>query len=418
MSQESPKPPPPPNETPLQGWKEIAAYLERDERTARRWELVEGLPVRRIRTDRRSSVYAYPREIEVWRTSRPFTASGEQAEPQRPPSPRPLIPGLAVAGLIVVAFLVIRFGPVLNPPSPFAQAAGDALRAELVWPEAVGVSPQGSVSHDGKFVTYVDWLDEGNLAIRNVSTGEYRRLTTTAIGASGVDGMSYANNSRISPDGTLVVYGWSHPGPDGEAAELRLLPLNGNPEEPRTIWSPADGGWADIEDWFPGGDRVAAVVANGDNTQQIVTVSVADGEVRQIRTIDWADSPVVRVSPDGRYLAYSRTPSREITEKDIFLLAVDGQSESALVRHAASDEIVSWSPGGGHLLFNSDRSGQPGLWAQQVDQGTAVGEPVLVMSNLDVGRGMGITRDGTLHYPVRVSRRRLKIAEIVLSNTR
>ena len=44
MSQESPKPPPPPNETPLQGWKEIAAYLERDERTARRWELVEGLP--------------------------------------------------------------------------------------------------------------------------------------------------------------------------------------------------------------------------------------------------------------------------------------------------------------------------------------------------------------------------------------
>ena len=121
---------------------------------------------------------------------------------------------------------------------------------------------------------------------------------------------------------------------------------------------------------------------------------------------------MVRVSPDGRHLAYSRTPSREITERDIFLVAVDGQSESAIVKHAASDEIVSWSPDGGHLLFNSNRSGQPGLWAQRVNQGAPAGEPVLVMSNLDVGRGMGITRDGTLHYPVRVSRRRLKIAEI------
>ena len=41
-----------------------------------------------------------------------------------------------------------------------------------------------------------------------------------------------------------------------------------------------------------------------------------------------------------------------------------------------------------------------------------MGEPRLIMPNLDVGSGMGVTRDGTLHYKVRVSRRRLKIAEI------
>jgi hypothetical protein len=29
-------------ERPLQSWKEIAAYLERDERTAQRWEKEEG----------------------------------------------------------------------------------------------------------------------------------------------------------------------------------------------------------------------------------------------------------------------------------------------------------------------------------------------------------------------------------------
>ena len=154
------------------------------------------------------------------------------------------------------------------------------------------------------------------------------------------------------------------------------------------------------------------VVTTSDNAHQIVTVSLADGEVRQIRSIEWGPDPVVRVSPDGQYLAYSRAPSSEDTQKDIYLVAVDGQSESVIVKHAASDEMVSWSPDGGHLLFNSDRSGQPGLWAQQVDQGTVVGEPILVMPNLDVGSGMGITPDGTLLYRVRVSRRRLKLAEI------
>ena len=64
MSLEEPKSSHPSNETPLQGWKEIAAYLERDQRTARRWELVDGLPIRRLRAERRSSVYAYPSEIE------------------------------------------------------------------------------------------------------------------------------------------------------------------------------------------------------------------------------------------------------------------------------------------------------------------------------------------------------------------
>ena len=36
-----------PDEKPLQSWKEIAAYLERDERTTRRWEQNAGLPIRR-----------------------------------------------------------------------------------------------------------------------------------------------------------------------------------------------------------------------------------------------------------------------------------------------------------------------------------------------------------------------------------
>ena len=54
----------------LDSWKEIAAYLNRSERTVRRWEENEELPVHRLQHDKRGSVYAYTRELDAWRVSR------------------------------------------------------------------------------------------------------------------------------------------------------------------------------------------------------------------------------------------------------------------------------------------------------------------------------------------------------------
>jgi tetratricopeptide (TPR) repeat protein len=50
----------------LDGWKMIAAYLRRDERTARRWAAESGLPVHRIPGSGRGSVYALAEEIDSW----------------------------------------------------------------------------------------------------------------------------------------------------------------------------------------------------------------------------------------------------------------------------------------------------------------------------------------------------------------
>ena len=180
----------------------------------------------------------------------------------------------------------------------------------------------------------------------------------------------------------------------------------------------ADGSFAGVQDWFPSDDRVVATVMTRPSHHSIVTVSTVDGQVRQVRSIDWGAEPEVRVSPDSRSLAYSRSASREAPERHIFLVAVDGSSETVLVEHDANDELVAWSQDGTHLLFNSDRSGQPGLWAQRVQNAEPAGEPTLLIANLDVGRGMGVTRDGSLHYPVRVTRRRLKIAELDITTGR
>jgi TolB-like protein/Tfp pilus assembly protein PilF len=55
----------------LTSWKEIAAHLGVSVRTAQRWEVAEGLPIRRHRHSSLSSIYADPGELTRWWESRP-----------------------------------------------------------------------------------------------------------------------------------------------------------------------------------------------------------------------------------------------------------------------------------------------------------------------------------------------------------
>jgi adenylate cyclase len=54
----------------LRGWKQIAAYLQRDVRTVQRWERNEHLPVRRQLHLRLGTVHAVCAELDEWRASR------------------------------------------------------------------------------------------------------------------------------------------------------------------------------------------------------------------------------------------------------------------------------------------------------------------------------------------------------------
>jgi pentatricopeptide repeat protein len=69
----------------LDSWKEIAAYLKRDERTVRRWEQ-EGMPVHRHMHKKQASVYAHKAEIDVWwKSGRQRLESPEPAAASRRP---------------------------------------------------------------------------------------------------------------------------------------------------------------------------------------------------------------------------------------------------------------------------------------------------------------------------------------------
>jgi tetratricopeptide (TPR) repeat protein len=92
----------------LNSWKEIAAYFGKDERTVKRWEATRGMPVRRLPRGTRSSVFAYPHELEAWLRGEP--ASSEGAVPGWRTALFPIAMALAISVVLAAgaSTLVLR----------------------------------------------------------------------------------------------------------------------------------------------------------------------------------------------------------------------------------------------------------------------------------------------------------------------
>ncbi|MGB6691826.1 MAG: tetratricopeptide repeat protein [Terracidiphilus sp.] len=66
--------------TRLDGWKDIATYLGKAERTVKRWEADRGLPIHRVPGGGRASVYAYRVELDEWlKSSNVSESDGSEA---------------------------------------------------------------------------------------------------------------------------------------------------------------------------------------------------------------------------------------------------------------------------------------------------------------------------------------------------
>lgn len=106
----------PPNVRRLESWKEISAYLNREVRTAMRWEKERGLPVHRI-PGKRSGVYALASEVDAWlRTEASGGSNGDGLPEVLPPMPQARLrkrvpwtvvsPVIALFGIATLLFTV------------------------------------------------------------------------------------------------------------------------------------------------------------------------------------------------------------------------------------------------------------------------------------------------------------------------
>jgi tetratricopeptide (TPR) repeat protein len=71
----------PGSDTRVDGWKAIATYLARGERTVKRWESERGLPIRRVPGGGKSSVYAFTSDLDQWLQSTSIQKSGDAPVP-------------------------------------------------------------------------------------------------------------------------------------------------------------------------------------------------------------------------------------------------------------------------------------------------------------------------------------------------
>jgi Tol biopolymer transport system component len=279
-----------------------------------------------------------------------------------------------------------------------AGAPNSGLTTRQMW-TGPKVDAYGSVSPDGRFLSFTDW-DTGDLALHDFVTHEDRHLTSKGTWA---DSGWQAIQSVISRDGKQIAFEWH----DGISAfEVRLIDLNGG--NARVLVS--NGEEVFPEDWSPDGKWIAAQRGRAQERKwDLVLVSTADGSLRVLKSYE-RDQPGGKVvfSPDGKYLAHDGGPENKL---ELRLLAIDGGSETSVLNESASNRVLGWSPDGKKLLFASDRSGLSGIWAIAISEGKALGAPELLKANVHPVP-LGMTRSGALFYSAVASGRDVFIASV------
>jgi len=277
-----------------------------------------------------------------------------------------------------VAVARTRLAALVRPAAP-TNPSGIVVRQVWTGPD---VDVTGGPSLDGRYLSYVDWETGGDLAIRDLFTGEKRRLTSRAPGES-------AFYSRISPDGQHVAYVWVD---QENPYHLRVTSIDDvrNGVEPRVLVRNTRG-YMEFGDWSPDGQSLLA------NIRGIDLISVSDGTMTTLKTLNWG-RPQPRFSPDGRWIVYHVRPQQDSPDRDIFVLAADGSRETPLVEHPGDDFVLGWAPDGKRILFASNRSGVLSAWVIAVEDGKPRGAPELVKPDIGNIVPMGFTRTGAFYY--------------------
>jgi Tol biopolymer transport system component len=248
----------------------------------------------------------------------------------------------------------------------------------------------GTITPDGRFLTYTDWENGASLALRDLTTGTNYRLTSGGV----------TQFSTISRDGRQVAYEWrDNTVPESERRhEIRVARLQGTSiSDARRLFQHEDVRNSAPYDWSPDGKWIAAGLSRQDGTNQIGLISVQDGSLRVLRSLDWRGTNKILFSPDGKYIAYDLSVTDSHDERHVFVMSVDGAHQAAVAADPSQNVVMGWAPDGQHVLFSSNRSGSFGLWAVPVKDGKPTGSPLLLKADVASSWSLGLTAAGTMY---------------------
>jgi Tol biopolymer transport system component len=227
-------------------------------------------------------------------------------------------------------------------------------------------------------------------ALHDFTTGEDRHLTDEAS----LDESKFAVLSAFSADGEWIAYSWEN----GEYDELHIRRLDGSGD--RVIYSNEALNVHPVE-WSADGSQIlVALDGIADRTRQIGLVSVAEGELRVLKSLDRHSSFEESLSPDALYAIYDFPAGTDSHQRDVYAIDTRTGEERKLIEHPANDFVLGWTPDGKHVLFASDRTGTLGGWLLPVQNGEAAGAARLVKPELWRVDPLGFARDGSFFYGI------------------
>ena len=268
-----------------------------------------------------------------------------------------------------------------------------------------------SISPDGKYLCYMD-PDTGNLAARDLATGQVRLLTKKS---SWEESSDLADSFMISPDSRKVAFEWFNS--KENTFELHLIGLDGS--DHRIVCTIPAGGWFEPVAWSDDVTRILGKLGKfqldefqkGFKTTQIAWISCRDGSMQVVKTLGTVQPGKIELSPDERYLIYDLPQEEGSSNRDIFLFALDKNVETRLVKHPANDKFQGWTPDGRHILFTSDRSGTWDAWLLAVVGNEPQGLAQRVKPQMGDISPIGFTEKGSFYYTFYTLRSQVYIAK-------
>jgi Tol biopolymer transport system component/DNA-binding winged helix-turn-helix (wHTH) protein len=270
-----------------------------------------------------------------------------------------------LASALIVAMLLLWDEHENHEPSLASGDAFDLSFAAQRMTATPGLEHFVALSPDGLQMAYV--------AVVNPGTAEARyavHLLSTQDNDSSrvIEADVHQLSPVFSPEGTHIAVAEV----DGDSCEVVVLAVFD--EMRRRLGTCELQGLLPILDWSADGSQLA-VSAPGEHlaASAIWFIDLQDGSRDQItRPADaYHNDARPRFSPDGRYLSFSRgTPAY----REIYLLELAANHAARALTHDHQFTVShDWLPSGEAIIFDSDRSGERGLWRLSINGMT---EPV------------------------------------------
>jgi Tol biopolymer transport system component len=333
----------------LDSWKQIAAYLQKSERTVRRWHESEGLPVHKHLHQQRGSVWAFPGEVDAWleqRRVRPAPMATD-APPKAHLERAAVILGVALATGSV--FLLHQEWPV-----PAASRLADPITLTAMPGEEYGPS----FSPDAKRVAFY-WRGAGwetaGIYVKTVGSEAVTPLVLSGMSRHFVYGPVW------SPDGATIAFLRRTP---ARETWLCLVSASGGPDKRLIRLNDREILLANNRhlSWSLDSRRILAPLQAGERQWAIHWIDVADAATQRVsEAISLYAGPVV--SPDRRSLVFLRKYPNAEEELVLWELTPSGSAKGApqpLFKGRGITSGVAWAPGGRDLIVCKAESGYGG----------------------------------------------------------